>query len=145
MVDFVAVSRLLPARLQSVLRDGCAQTFSAPMLAAEFEGLAELAGEDGDFMLFFEPPSLHPRMVNQFALFSLMSRPQTRVEPWLAERATDRPGLARRLVIPAARKWEIRDKLDAMNVTERVLTPGLDGLSAWLARWYTAKPRARVS
>ena len=47
------------------------------------------------------------------------------------------PGLSRRVVIPAALKWEVRDKLDQANVTERVLFPGLDGLSRWLRRQYT--------
>ena len=47
------------------------------------------------------------------------------------------PDVYRRVVIPAAMKWEIRDTLDQANINEPVLHGGLDGLSRWLARGIT--------
>ena len=60
-----------------------------------------------------------------------------RPDAWFAAH----PSLARTVMSPAALKDEVRDKLDRCNVTERVLFPGLDGLSRWLRRHY--QPRGR--
>jgi len=126
-----------PARLQEVLHEQGMNVFTAELLEQAAGGLAELErlGED-DYVLFLEPPSLDERIVNQYALFALMSQAEASLDEWLEPR----PELARRLVIPAELKWEVRDKLDQANLTERVLFPGLDGLSRWLARYYA--PRA---
>ena len=102
---------------------------AAPDLA-RFDGLG-----DDDFLVFVEPPSFDERIVNQYALFSLASSPTLSPDEWLARH----PDLARRIVVPAELKWEIRDKLDQANITERVLFPGLDGLSRWVARYYTPR------
>ncbi|RPJ51464.1 MAG: FRG domain-containing protein, partial [Chloroflexi bacterium] len=83
-----------------------------------------------------EPPSIDDRITNQYALFSIMPDPTARLDEWLL----DYPDLWQRIIIPARIKWEIRDKLDQANITERVLFPGLDGLSRWQKRYYT--PRA---
>jgi hypothetical protein len=73
--------------------------------------------------------------VTQFALFSLISDASEPMDTWL-EAHSD---VSRRVIIPAGMKWEVRDKLDQAGITERMLFPGLDGLSAWLARYYTPR------
>jgi hypothetical protein len=83
--------------------------------------------------VFLEPPSIDDRIVNQFALFSLMSTPTQAMDIWLAAHAD----VSRKIIIPASLKWEVRDKLDQAGITERVLFPGLDGLTTWLTRYYT--------
>jgi hypothetical protein len=95
--------------------------------------LQELSADE--YVIFFEPPSIDDRIVNQFAFSSVMSNPNVSLDHWLAQH----PGLWRRVIIPAALKWEIRDKLDQGNITERVLFPGLDGLSRWLKRHYSPR------
>src|SRR6185503_17918173 len=96
-----------------------------------------LAGR-GDFVLFLDPPALSDRLVNQSAVMSAMSSPRGRLDEWLARHR----GLVRRIIIPASLKWEVRDKLDQANITERVLFPGLDGLSRWLKRYYSPRTTA---
>ena len=133
-VDYVRAKALLPARLREILDEEGANTFTAELLEQAARTLDELDRLDPQpFAIFFEPPSLDERIVNQYALFSLMSSATAGMDEWLAAH----PELVRRLVVPAALKWEARDKLDQANITERVLFPGLDGLSAWLRRHYS--------
>jgi hypothetical protein len=134
-IDYVRAKSLLPPRLARILAEEEANVFTAEMLSRAASTLREFDGLGEEFIAFFEPPSLDDRIVNQYALFSLMPRVDARVEAWL-DRQTE---ICQRLVVPAALKWEVRDKLDQANVTERVLYPGLDGLSQWLKRYYTPR------
>jgi hypothetical protein len=137
MVDSRQAHRMLPDRLRHFLEAEGADFFTVEMLDQAVPDLPTLDALAGSpFVLFFEPPSIDDRIVNQFALFSVMPGPHTGLDDWLAAQ----PNLWRKLVIPACLKWEIRDKLDQANITERVLFPGLDGLSQWQKRYYT--PRA---
>lgn len=136
VVDYARTNAFLPAPLQRVLTDEGAHVFTAEMLGRVAPSLGEFdALADERFVVFFEPPSLDDRIVNQFALFSLLSDARVGLEQWLAAH----PEVWRRIVIPASLRWEVRDKLDQANITERVLYPGLDGLCRWLARYYTPR------
>ena len=138
-VDYIQAHRHLPDRLRKILQDEGSDVFTAEMLDEGADTLQQLdaLGTAKAFVVFLEPPSLDDRIVNQFALFSLMSSPSASLDGWLAER----PELSRKLILPKELKWEVRDKLDQANITERVLFPGLDGLSRWLRRYYS--PRLR--
>jgi hypothetical protein len=142
-VNFVEANKRLPARLKRIMQGEGSETVTIDMLTAigdlrSFDRLAPAArkrqsGEGGkDFLVFMEPPAIDRRILNQWALFSLMSSPTAGMDGWLKAH----PDLCRRVRIPAELKWEIRDKLDQANINERILFPGLDGLSRWLTRYY---------
>lgn len=156
MADFVELHRFLPSILAEALSLEGSNVFTTEMLT-RFEqpeaGISFMALKVGgtktirsledfdslhkqDFLVFFEPPSIDDRVVNQFALFSVLSNPKLIVDHWLAAHGEH----VQRVIIPKELKPEIRDKLDQANITERVLFPGLDGLSTWLRRHYSTYP-----
>jgi hypothetical protein len=138
-VNNIESNKYLPKKLRDVIGEEGSNVFTAEMLEPVCKSLKELGEfQDEDFVLFLEPPSLDERIVHQFALFSIMSNPEANLSCWLEHH----PDLYFRIIIPAKLKWEIRDKLDQANITERVLFPGLNGLSQWLFRMYTTVPES---
>jgi hypothetical protein len=135
MVDFVKTNRLLPAVLREAIEEQGMNALSAELLGEHARTLRDFDRLGGDFVVFFEPPALDERIVNKYALFSLMPSPHARMDEWLDRH----PELTRRIVLPAELKWEVRDKLDQANITERVLFPGLDGLATWLKRYFSPR------
>ncbi len=135
-VNYVKTHNILPEKLSRKLEEEGANVFTVEMLFESIKSLTELEDLSSDpFILFFEPPSIDDRIVNQFAFFSMSSDSRVVLNSWLE----DKMDFWRKIVIPAKLKWEIRDKLDQANITERVLFPGLDGLTKWLARHYSPK------
>jgi hypothetical protein len=134
-IDYTRAHEQLPAELKNVLHGEGAQVFTTELLAEAAPELQDLERYDTEFVLFVEPPSFDARIVNQYALFSVVSGPATKLDEWIAAHEN----LAQRIVIPAALKWEVRDKLDQANITERVLFPGLDGLATWLKRYFSPR------
>lgn len=124
----------LPRRLRTALDEVGGNVFTVEILADTVNTLEEfdLLSRD-DFFIFLEPQSMDARIVNQFALFSIASNPTVSLD----QLVTTTGVTTEKIVIPASIKWEVRDRLDQSNITERVLFPGLDGLSSWLKRHYT--------
>ena len=133
-VDVVGMCQLLPPILIEILDKEYASLFSIEMLEhlSKISDLDNLGKDSGAFMLFFEPPSLDSRIVNQGGIMSIL--PDSNLIP--SDFLKSHPNLYFRIIIPSYIKKEVRDKLDQANVNERMLFPGLDGLSQWLKRYY---------
>jgi hypothetical protein len=76
-IDYKKAHTLLPERLQSVLRSSISDVFTVDMLAQiavdidAFNQYGCEADTSKDFVVFFEPPSLNERVINQFSLVSV--------------------------------------------------------------------------
>lgn len=136
VINYVKMHQLLPEILTQQLLSEGANVFTVELLAESLPTLDSLnAFDQEEFALFIEPPSVDDRIVNQHGLFSFMPSARGRIDKLIDKHEQ----LGRKIIIPAALKWEIRDKLDQINITERVLFPGLDGLCLWLKRQYSPK------
>lgn len=142
-VDYIKAKELLPDELTETLNFEIHKSSKFTVELFEnsnitLETIQDFEKRCGNpFLVFFEPPSLDARIVNQYALFSFMSNAHCLLDEWLEAQTMEK--LYHKIIIPARLKWEIRDYLDQANINERVLFPGLDGLCAWLARHYSAK------
>lgn len=132
-LNYENLKNYLPDKLQSKLNKIGSNSFTIDMLHELYQNISELSKEKSDFVVAFEPASIDDRIVNQYAIFTFMSHSNAILNQWLI----DKPDLYFRIRIPAEMKWEIRDKLDQVNINERVLFPGMDGLSKWLSRHYS--------
>ena len=47
--------------------------------------------------------------------------------------------IIRTYIIDRKLRWDLRDILDQLNMNERMIYPGMDGIAKWLARHYYVK------
>lgn len=139
MVDFAAIIKYYPKNLQDKLVNDRIFSLTSNELNTEIgdniNKIYKYSLDNINTMIFFEPPSIDNRIINQYGLFSFMLDPNSDKLKWLE----DKKNVFKKIIIPQKLKWEIRDKLDQANVSERVIYPGLDGISKWLKRWYSEK------
>lgn len=137
-IDIEDIHKGLPDAFQKVIRDRGANVFSVDMLesvADSIERYDELT--EGKSMVILEPPSIDPRIVNQYAFFSVIPGQVEDIESFLSEYSENTKTV--KYTIKKELKWRIRDFLDEANISERTVYPGLDGICKWLARHYYVK------
>jgi len=145
-INFKDAHSLLSNDDKELLKATGSSVFTFDALKKTFPTLEKFEGQTTDSPLgrtsraiFFEPPSIDGRIINQFAYFSALSDPIENFTNWILSADISRAVRSRMIVIPKSLKWEVRDKLDQSNINERILFPGIAGLCSWLRRHYKPK------
>jgi len=130
------IHALLPARYRVVLDREKADIYTVDMLQEVAGTLEEYDRDMGEGSLcIVEPPSLDQRIISQYGNFLVVPLGMKSIEAFL-ELYTE---TTVKYVLNKEIAWHVRDLLDQLNISERTVYPGLDGLSAWLARHYYVK------
>lgn len=123
--------KLYPESYRDMLDQEHAWAFTVDML--QKITLPQFDADMGkEVLLFLEPPSIDQRIISQYSLFSVVPKEMADIEDFL-DRKTKQTV---KYIVKSNFKWHLRDKLDQLNMNERTLLPGLDGLCLWLKRHY---------
>ena len=135
-IDMQELYSLLPDRYRSAVHRTQSTIFNIKMLAGITESLEQYDRDMGDqAMVIIEPPSTNDRIINQYSFFSIVPTDMTDIEGFL-DRRTEHTV---KYIVDRHLRWRFRDMLDQLNMSERIIYPGLDGLSKWIARHYYVK------
>ena len=135
-IDVNELHELLPEKYQRVMEKEGTTVFSLKMLQEACSGPEEYDEDMKDqAMLIVEPPSLEQRITNQYSFFAIIPSDMEDIEKFLAEHTRRTV----KYVIKKELRWQARDLLDQLNISERTIYPGLDGLSKWIERHYYVK------
>ncbi|MBQ7446173.1 MAG: FRG domain-containing protein [Clostridia bacterium] len=137
-IDMTEIHSLLPPRYQKALSESTTSIFSVKTLSSVTESLEQYDMDmRGDSMVVVEPPSIEQRIVNQYSFLSIVPMGMPDVEQFLDDKTSNTV----KYVIDGKLRWRLRDMLDQLNISERIVYPGLEGLSSWIARHYFVKKR----
>ena len=135
-INIDEIHSLLPKKYSAMLDEENAGIFTVEMLQKIVDNTEQYDKDMKDrSMVVIEPPSIDPRIINQYSYFSIIPSGMKDVEEFLNTYTEQ----SVKYIIKKELRWRIRDMLDQLNINERIVYPGLDGLSQWLARHYYVK------
>jgi hypothetical protein len=124
----------LPSPLDSYLKEQSGKIFTLETLRRRCPSLSEFDKCSTNSLVWLEPPSVSPRIVNQYAYFSVMPGVDSQQASWFSKHLDWHWGVP----VPARLKKEVRRRLQIMNITERTIYTGLDGIARWLRTYYSS-------
>lgn len=135
-IDAREINKRLPERYMKILNEKKTFIFSVENLSHVTNSLDEYDEEmQGQSLVTLEPPSIDQRIVNQYSFFTVVPRGIERMEDFLEKYTKNTV----KYVIDKKLRWDLRDILDQLNMNERMIYPGMDGIAKWLARHYYVK------
>ena len=143
-IDILEMNKRLQKNYQTTLKNESAFLMTVDMMDSLTRGgntYDILNRYDSDMgtasMVFLEPPSIDQRIIGQYSYFSIIpSRIENLQDDTGIETFLDETQNTVKYIISTDLKWRIRDMLDQMNINERILFPGLDGITSWMKRHY---------
>ena len=122
-IDILEMNKRLPKNYQTTLKNESAFLMTVDMMDSLTRG--------------GKPPSIDQRIIGQYSYFSIIpSRIENLQDDTGIETFLDETQNTVKYIISTDLKWRIRDMLDQMNINERILFPGLDGITSWMKRHY---------
>jgi len=137
-IDIKELHAMLPGRYKKVLSDNQTSVFTVNMLNSVTTSLEQYDEDMQDkSMVVIEPPSIDPRIVNQYSFFAIVPNAVDNIEEFFDKYTSNTV----KFIIKKELRWRIRDMLDQQNISERIIYSGLDGLSKWLGRHYFVRDK----
>jgi len=135
-IDTREINQKLPEKYKQALDQKKTFIFSVKLLSEITNSIEEYDHDmENRSLVMVEPPSIDQRIVNQYSFFTLLPSGITDFVQYLDEN-TERTV---KYIIDRKIRWDLRDILDQLNMSERTVYPGKDGIARWLARHYYVK------
>ena len=132
-IDIPDLKKYLPDEYRKVLDDAHSSVYTMDQLDQVTGGSLDKYDNDmgASRMVILEPPSMDQRVANQYSFFSVVPSEMRDVDSFLEETSN-----TVKYIISKDIRWHLRDALDQMNINERMIYPGLDGVARVEGRHY---------